>query len=61
MKFTWITAALVVATASAKYDKFDPEKSVFDMPKTFNMRSDPNMQRKVMDDIQRYMKKQGMP
>ena len=57
MKFTLITAALVVATTNAKYDKFDPEKSIFDMPKTFNMRSDPNMQRKVMDDIQRYMKK----
>ena len=61
MKLTWITAALVIATANAKYDKFDPEKSIFDMPKTFNMRSDPYMQRKAVQDIERYMRKQGMP
>ena len=61
MKFTLITTALVLATANAKYDKFEPEQSVFDMPKTFKLRSDPNMQRKVVDDIQRFMRKQGMP
>ena len=57
MKFTSVIAAAVIATASA--DKFEVEKTIFDMPKTFNLKhGDPNWQYKMMNDIERYMRKQ---